>query len=368
MTYSQIDLQWFSAEDEGRTEEPSQIKLDKARKEGRVAKSQEVNSAIALLLSTVALIFLARWIFSQIVEAMVFFFSRAGTEDFFRTSNVAIVFSYFFKIVFPIAIIGVIGGIAGNLIQNRGFLFSLKPITPKFSKIIPHFKEYLQKTIFSRQGLFNVFKSILKVAVIAAYGFITIRNSLPDILSIIQERADIVGTIAMIARIAARLLIFAAIFFLVISIPDYFVSRHEFMEQMKMSKEEVKQEFKEVEGDPEVKAHMDRARQELLQRNIPKLVKESDVVITNPTHFAVALKYDTTVLHSAPQVNAKGEDEVAQTIKRIARENDIPIVENKPLARGLYADTKVGDIIPETYFTVVSVIYAQLKKMKKLMN
>ena len=120
-----------------------------------------------------------------------------------------------------------------------------------------------------------------------------------------------------------------------------------------------------MEGDPEVKAHLERAKQELLRQNIPKMVKESDVVITNPTHFAVALKYDPTIPNSAPQVNAKGEDELAQTIKRIAKENDIPMVENRPLARGLYAETKVGDIIPEVYFRAISVIYAQLKKFNK---
>ena len=245
MTYSQIDLQWFSAEDEGRTEEPSQIKLDRARKEGRVAKSQELNSAVALLLSTIALIILSKWIFEQIIESMVFFFSRAGTEEFFRVSNAAVIFTYILKLVLPIAAVGLVGGVVGNLIQNRGFLFSLKPITPKFSNIVPHIGQYLKKTIFSKQGLFNVAKSIVKVAVIAYFGFSTIRSELPDLLSIIQQRGDIAGCVGIIAGIAARLLVFAAIFFLVVSIPDYFVSRHEFMEQMKMTKEEVKQEYKE---------------------------------------------------------------------------------------------------------------------------
>lgn len=365
MTYSQIDLQWFAAEDEGRTEEPSQIKLDRARKEGRVAKSQELNSAIALLLATLALMFLAKWIFEQFIEISIFFFSRAGTEEFFRASNAAIVFTYFLKMVIPIALIGAFGGIIGNIIQNRGFIFSLKPITPKFSNILPHIGQYLKKTAFSKQGLFNVTKSIVKVAVIAIVGFNMIKGDLPYLLSLIQQRGDVAGCMGMIAGMAARILIFAAVFFLIISIPDYFVSRHEFMEQMKMTKEEVKQEYKEMEGDPEVKSHMERAKQDLLRRNIPKLVKESDVVITNPTHYAVALKYDTTVPNSAPQVNAKGEDELAQTIKRIARENDIPMVENRPLARGLYADTQVGDIIPESYFKAISVVYAQLKKFNK---
>ena len=153
---SQIDLQWFaSAEDEGRTEEPSQIKLDRARKEGRVAKSQELNSAIALLLSTITLIILGKWIYEQCIEIYIFFFTRAGTEDFFNPANGVVFLTYFLKIVLPIALVGVVGAIAGNLIQNRGFIFSFKPITPKFSNIVPHIGQYLKKTMFSKTGLFN---------------------------------------------------------------------------------------------------------------------------------------------------------------------------------------------------------------------
>lgn len=363
---SQIDLQWFaSAEEEGRTEEPSQIKLDRARKEGRVAKSQELNSAISLLLSTITLVILGKWIFEQCIEIYIFFFSRAGTENFFNPANGAVFLTYFLKIILPIALVGAVGAIAGNLIQNRGFIFSFKPITPKFSNIVPHIGQYLKKTMFSKTGLFNVAKSIGKVAIIAVVGFNMIKGDLPTLLSIIQERGSIAGTVGIIASMGAKILVFAALFFIVIAIPDYYVQRHEFMEQMKMTKEEVKQEFKEQEGDPEVKSHLEQAKRELLRRNIPKAVKESDVVITNPTHFAVALKYDTTIPNGAPQVNAKGEDDLAQTIKRIARENDVPIVENKPLARGLYAETKIGDIIPEVYFKAISVIYAQLDKFKK---
>ncbi|MBQ0004190.1 MAG: EscU/YscU/HrcU family type III secretion system export apparatus switch protein [Treponema sp.] len=361
---SQIDLQWFAAEDEGKTEEPSSIKLDRARKEGRVAKSQELNSAIALLLSTITLIILGKWIFEQCLEIYIFFFSRAGTEEFFNPANGAVFLSYFLKIVLPIAVVGVIGAVSGNLIQNRGFIFSFKPITPKFSNIIPHIGQYLKKTMFSKTGLFNVAKSIGKVAIIAAVGFNMIKGDLPELLAIIQERGSMAGCLGMIASMGAKILIFAALFFIAISIPDYFVQRHEFMEQMKMTKEEVKQEFKEQEGDPEVKSHLEQAKRELLRRSIPKAVKESDVVITNPTHFAVALKYDPAV-KDAPVVNAKGEDNLAQEIKKIARENNVPIVENKPLARGLYAETKIGDIIPEVYFKAISVVYAQLEKFKK---
>ena len=150
-----------------------------------------------------------------------------------------------------------------------------------------------------------------------------------------------------------------SILFLIISIPDYFVQRHEFRESMKMTKQEVKEEFKELEGDPEVKGRLQQAQRQLLMQNMPKAVAESDVVITNPTHYAVALKYDREVADS-PTVTAKGEDNLAFRIREIAKENNIPIVENRPVARGLYTETEVGDIIPESYYRLVAVIYSQI--------
>jgi flagellar biosynthetic protein FlhB len=128
---------------------------------------------------------------------------------------------------------------------------------------------------------------------------------------------------------------------------------------MKMTKQEVKEEFKELEGDPEVKGRLQQAQRQLLMQNMPKAVAESDVVITNPTHYAVALKYDREVADS-PTVTAKGEDNLAFRIREIAKENNIPIVENRPVARGLYTETEVGDIIPESYYRLVAVIYSQI--------
>ena len=128
-----------------------------------------------------------------------------------------------------------------------------------------------------------------------------------------------------------------------------------------MTKYEVKQEYKEMEGDPEVKSRLRQRQREILMQNMPKAVREADVVITNPTHFAVSMKYDRNV-SDAPQIIAKGEDEIALQMRRIAKENDVPIVENRPLARGLYTDTEVGDIIPDRYMAVLAQVYAEILK------
>ena len=164
---------------------------------------------------------------------------------------------------------------------------------------------------------------------------------------------------------AAQILITVAVLFLLLSIPDYFVQRHDFMEEMKMTKQEVKEEYKEMEGDPEVKSKLQQMQRQLLSQNVRKAVSESDVVIANPTHFAVALKYDSTVADS-PMVNAKGEDSTALLIRRIAEENDIPVVENRPVARDLYTNVEVGDIIPEVYYNAIAVIYSHLEKFKHM--
>lgn len=364
MSFEDIDLQWFAAEDEGRTEEPSDLKLEKARKEGRVAKSQEVNGAFVFLFSVLTLLLLAKWLLKNFEEILVFFFTRSAQGNAVSGTSAVVFFNYFTKMVLPIAFVALVAGVAGNIIQNRGWMFSLKPITPNFKKILPHFGEYFKKTIFSRQGAFNIAKSLAKVAVLVLAAFTIIRSNMGELLFIVHQNGNVLGAFGKIASIAFKLLFTAAIFFFVISIPDYVIQRREFIDSLKMTKQEQKEEYKEMEGDPEVKGRIKQAQRQLLASNIPRAVAESDVVITNPTHYAVALKYDAAET-DAPMVNAKGEDFMAQRIKEIARENDVPIVENRPLARGLYADVELGAIIPDMYFKAISIVYSHLKKFEK---
>lgn len=364
MTYAMIDLQWFAAEDEGRTEEPSEYKLEKARKEGRVAKSQELNSSLVMLLTVIVLVFLGPSMLKDCAALFRFYFSRCTNTQVNDPNLVKAFFNFFIRLTLPIGIVGIVGGIAGNIIQNRGFIFTTKTIEPNFKKIVPNFAEYFKNTLFSFRGVFNIVKSIGKVAVITAVSYALIKRDVPLLLLEIQN-GSIGAAAGYIARMAAQLLITAAVIFLIIAIPDYLVQRRQFMEEMKMTKQEVKEEYKEMEGDPDVKNHLQQEQRRLLQQNVPKAVRESDVVITNPTHFAVALKYDRTVTEQAPQVTAKGEDEMAFTIRRIARENDVPVVENRPLARGLYTDTNVGDIIPEQYIRAIVLVYTHIKYNSK---
>ena len=352
----------MAAEDEGRTEEPSEYRIEKARKEGRVAKSQELSSALVLFLCLLLLIFFARIIFIELTEVLRFYFTRITESQIQNRGFVMKFYNVMLKCILPISLVGAVAGFLANVIQNKGFIFSTKPIEPKFSKIVPRFGEYLKKTVFSVKGLFNIFKSIGKVAIIVAIAYIYIKKDMFELIEIIQNENIILG-LGKVARMAAQVLLTVAILFLVISIPDYFIQRKDFMNEMKMTKQEVKEEWKEMEGDPEVKSKLKQMQQQLLSKNVRKAVSESDVVIANPTHFAVALKYDAEKA-SAPMVNAKGEDNEAQIIKKIASDNDVPIVEDRIVARALYTNVEIGDIIPNEYLNVLAVIYSHLEKFK----
>ena len=348
----------MAAEDEGRTEEPSEHRLEQARKEGRVAKSQDIASALILLLGVVVLIFMSKWLLSQCINIFNFYFSRAHEPDV-RDANLMSAFLVnYFEMLAPVGVVAVIAALISNIVQNRGFIFSTKPIEPNFSKITPKFGEYFRKTIFSGKGIFNIAKSFLKVFIIIFVGYITIRRNVFTLVEIVSN-GQILSAVGKIASIAAQILVIVAVLFLILSIPDYFVQRREHRESMKMTKQEVKQEYKELEGDPEVKGRLQQMQRQLLSQNIPKAVAEADVVITNPTHFAVVLKYEQQK-DEAPRVTAKGEDQTALYIRRLATENDIPIREDRPLARLLYTDVEIGAIIPDKYWKAISVVYSHI--------
>lgn len=366
-----IDLQWFAAEDEGRTEEPSEYKLKKAREEGRLPKSQDLNSALVFLVTSILLVFFARSILVNCRVAMEWFFKNCNDFSLVSFRSYYAFILCLVKIVLPIALSGMVMAVLSNIIQNKGFLFTLKTITFKFNKIVPKFGEYFKNVLFSTKGVFNIGKSLIKVFIIVLVAVILLSekngagdNKIQVIAQELIKAKSIPFAIKEISTLVAKILIITAIIFILISIPDYFVNKREFMETMKMTKQEVKEEYKEMEGDPEVKSHLSKMQQDMLKQNVNKAVREADVIITNPTHFAVAMKYDNDV-DEAPKVTAKGVDILALQIKQIARDNDIPIIENRPLARGLYNDVEVGDVVPMKYLRVLADIYAKIMSMKK---
>jgi flagellar biosynthetic protein FlhB len=246
-----------------------------------------------------------------------------------------------------------VAAVFANVVQT-GFLFTTKPLTPDFSKVVPRLGRYFQKTLFSMEGLFNIAKSVIKMAIIGSVAFFLIRSEIKELANL--QTASLWLGVSTVAGLAIRLLIIAALLLLLLSIPDMLFQRWQYRESLKMSKQEVKEERKMYEGDPMIKSRLRQRMRELMNRNIAVTVPRADVVIANPTHFAVALEYKSGM--DGPTVSAKGEDELALRIRRIAEENDVPVVENKPLARALYAEAEVGEIIPETYYRAVADVLA----------
>lgn len=352
-----IDLQWFAAEDEGRTEDPTEYKLRKAREEGRVAKSQELNGALVLLIPALVLVALAPGMMNTCTEMIRFFLLRSTTTEINDPVLAQAFLRYFIKLVLPIAASAVVAGLASNLVQNGGFIFSVKPIAINMGKISPNFPKYFKRVLFSSEGLFNLAKSLMKVGVIAFVAYLTIRGEVPRLVSMLST--SLWQAIVFVASLAARIILVSAIIFIAISVPDYVFQRRQFIESLKMTRQEIKEEYKQMEGDPLVKSRLRQRMRELLSQNMMVNVPKADVVITNPTHFAVAMQWDRSTMR-APMLTAKGADLQAQRIKQLARENDVPIVENKPLARALYAEVEIGDMIPDEYYQALAVILAKI--------
>jgi len=360
--FAHIHLQWFSDSDDedapGKTEQPSDTKLKKLREEGQVAKSQELVGAVGLLLPAILLAIMAPYMLKTCVELVRFFFLRAVELD--PTKDAIIVrnfFYYLIRLAAPILIVAMVSAILSNLVQLGGWLFTTKPLVPNFSKVLPKFGQYF-KRIFSTEGLFNLLKSLAKIAIIGIVAYLFIRADLDKLLNL--QKADVYTGLTLVAGIAIRMIILVAVLLLAISIADYFFQRFRFRERHKMTRYEQKEEFKQQEADPQIQSRIRNRFREMLRQNFVKEVPKADVVITNPTHLAVALKYDERYMKDGPVVTAMGADVMAARIREIAKANDVPLVENKPLAWALYNETEVGDSIPEKHFNTVALILTKV--------
>ena len=355
------DLQRFAAEDEGRTEDPTDTKIRKAREEGKVAKSPDITAAIVLLLPMVLLAFLANSIWSTLVEMLRYYFTQATTTDPITGGGPisGVFFIYLARLLCPVLAVTLIASIGANLLQV-GFLFTVKPITPDFSRIVPKFGQWIKRSLFSSEAWFNIIKQLVKVAVIATIAILNIQSEWMHLLNLIH--VGFLQASETLWRIGLTIILQSAVVMLVLAVPDYLFQRFQHRESLKMSLQEVKEERKQQEGDPLIRSRLRERMREILRRNMMQNVPKADVIITNPTHFAIALQWDAATM-TAPTVIAKGQDLIAQRIKEIAAGAGVPLVENKPLARALYAAVDIGDQIPQEYWELVSRILAEIFKL-----
>ena len=362
------NLQFFAEDANGaeKTEQPTAKKLDDARKEGQVAKSQEIATAFSLL----SFFILLRLTYGFMGQNFTGIFNRvydnipnvARTYDGFLPISYirSIIYNAFLTILLvcaPFFAVGFFVAFLCDLVQV-GYKPTTKPLQPKLSKLNPISG---MKKIFSTRKLFDLAKSILKLILMSVV-IISFFNGRKESIFLLYD-IPLKSAIGMMGNFIIDLGIRIAVVYMIIAFADLIYQRRKFTKDMMMTKQEVKEEFKNAEGSPEVKSAQKRRMMEASRRRMMQQIPQADVVITNPTHYAVAIKYDASV-SEAPIVVAKGADYLAQKIKEIAKDNNVEIVENKPLARMLYANVEVGEMVPPELYKAVAEVLAYVYHLK----
>ncbi len=350
-------------DDAQKTEDPTQKKLDEARKRGQVALSREVNNWIMLLAGTLLVAGMASWIMADLADMMRVFISQAhempelpgGLRDLLG----GIVLQVLYILAFPLLFL-MFAAFIGPFMQV-GPIFSPESLIPKIDKISP-IKGF--NRIFSLRSLMEFFKGVLKLGLVGGVGFFLLYPFFGGIEHLVG--IPFPTFLDELHVLVLRMLSGVLVVLLVVAIIDLAFQRQQHHQKMRMSKREVKDEYRQAEGDPQIRAKLRQLRSERARNRMMQAVPEADVVITNPTHFAVALKYKPEEM-DAPVCVAKGQDLIAQRIREIAKEHDIIIYEDKPLARSLFAMVEIDQTIPaEQYKAVAEVISFVFRKKGRL--
>lgn len=348
-------------DDSQKTEDPTSKRLDEARNEGRVAKSQEFNHLLMILALTLAVLMFGKFIGTQISDVSLPFFEAPDQIPTDLSHLLGVAWRILGLILLAGAAPLVLAFLAafGASYLQFGLLWSAENLTPSLDKISPLAGI---KRIFSLRSVAELFKGVLKIAVVAIVVGSFVMPSIGDLHRLIGM--DMIQLLAVITDKVHIILIGVFAVMAVIAAADIFYQRFEYMKGLRMSRQELRDEFKQTEGDPLVKGRLRQLRMERARRRMMGEVPKADVVVTNPTHYAVALKYDQSAM-SAPRVVAKGADKVALRIREVAKEADVPVIENPPLARGLYAAVEIDQEIPPEYYKTVAELISYIFKLKK---
>lgn len=363
-----MNLQLFAKDGPGgeKTEPATGKRLKEAREDGKVAKSKELNSAFELLTLFLVLKLYVEGLGKGFINDFKGFYnmiptviddSIGGMQIKSAVNMVNHSLSSILLLLLPVFVAAVTVTVFVSVIQVK-WKVTAKPMKPKFSKMNP-----LQgfKKIFSKDSLFELVKAILKIVVITSIAYVNIKDYANELF--ILYDISLRQAISLIGEIIIDTGMKISIFYVILGLADYIYSKHKFNEDMKMTKQEVKDEYKNTEGNPEIKGKQRQVMRQASQKRMMQSVPQADVVITNPTHLAVALKYDAET-SSAPIVIAKGEDFLAMKIREEAKAHDIEIVENKPLARMLYANVDIGQQVPPELYQAVAEVLAMVYKKK----
>jgi flagellar biosynthetic protein FliR/FlhB len=349
----------FASED--KTEEATPKKKNEARKKGQVARSKEVNLALTLLASTLVIITLGVYVGNSFKSTIITFLSSYLNMELNYNTLKSITFiavwriaMVFLPVVIPITVFGVLA----NYIQV-GFMFTGEPIKPQLSKLNP-LKGL--KRMFSMRTLVESVKNIIIVILLCYIGYSFVRDNFSYILTIGNLKVGEIPT--SFGKIVINIFFKVTIVMIIIALIDYIYQRYLYNKELKMTKQEVKEEYKQQEGDPQIKSKIKQKQRKMASRRMMQAVPSATVVVTNPTHIAVALKYEEEK-SAAPILVAKGADAVAIKIKEIAKENDVPIIENRSLARLIYEKVELDSEIPDDMYQAVAEILALVYKLKK---
>lgn len=347
-----------------KTEEATPRRKQEARKKGQVAKSAEINSAFVLIGGLLMLQFFGPGIYEQLAQMMRDSLQNMPKGDFtvsgIQRSGLMVSLS-FLRIMAPIFVGAAMIGVVSNVAQ-MGFVFSTDLIKPKLSRINP-----IQgfSRMFSKRSMVELIKGLVKIGIVGIVAYMVLQEKAPLMLEF--TRMEPSTALRTLAGIGLDLSLKCAAVIFVMAIADYVFQRREFVKSLRMTRHEVREEMKQSEGSPELKGRIRQVQRQMAARRMMQSVPTADVVITNPTHLAIALKYEAKTMRS-PRVVAKGERLMAERIKQIARDNGVPLVENKPLAQSLYKATDIGTEIPAHLFQAVAEVLAFIYGLKGRAN
>lgn len=343
-----------------KTEEPTRKRLEEAQERGQVASSREATHFMLLLAFT----FVAGWMGPSLMgrtqSSLAKFIERPDSIPVGEQGLGAVLIDAILSaggILFIPFVLFIAAIFASSLLQNN-FVFSIEPIIPKLEKIS------LSKgfsRLFSVRSLVEFAKSIFKLVVTGFVAWLAVKPFLPQIEKLPQS--TITGTLAYLSATAQRMLIGICIVMFFLALMDYIYQRFQFIRSLRMTKQEIKEEYRQQEGDPHVKQRLRQIRMERARKRMMAAVPTADVIVTNPTHYSIALKYDADTMR-APRVVAKGLDNIALRIREIARDHDIPLIENPPLAQALYATVEIDQEIPTEHYKAVAEIISYVYRLK----
>lgn len=355
-----MNLQLFGSEE--KTEKPSAKKRSDARKEGQILQSKEINTVVILFSCFLGLKFFGGFISHELSKFMEDIFGKlTDVEAFLNPNNMMFnsinILTFFTTMIGPVLIVAFISSLLVNYFQV-GFLFTTKTLELKLNRLNP--VEGFKK-MFSKKALVELVKSVLKVVLV---GYISIDYGLSQMTRIIKyPDMEPMGFFVNFSNLIYEFVLKILGVLLLLSFMDYFFQWREHEKNLMMSKQELKEEYKQSEGDPLIKGKIREKQRQMAMGRMMQEIPTADVIITNPTHYAVAIRYDQDKFE-APYLVGKGIDIIAENIKKIALDNDVPIIENKPLARGIYDSMDIGDPIPEELYEAVAEVLAYVYSLK----